>query len=85
MKKVKEVKIEIPKNELRCFFCYCKIENEIVNTLNDSNFYHYICILEKFKVNEVKEFKLRTLDGKIKDIKVKPDNKKSINTTVYLD
>lgn len=76
MKRVKEVAIEIPKTELRCFFCYCSMKNETIYNLDDIAFYHYECILEKFRANEVTEFELFKIDTTIETVYVPPETKK---------
>ncbi|MFN8576652.1 MAG: hypothetical protein U0354_07330 [Candidatus Sericytochromatia bacterium] len=77
MKKVKEVELEIPKTEIRCFFCYCSMKNEVAYNLDTTLFYHYECIIEKFKANEAEEFELLKLDGNIEIVKVPAETKKS--------
>lgn len=77
MKRVKEVELEIPKTELRCFFCYCSMKNETIYVLDDISSYHYECILEKFRANETPEFGLLRLDGSIETITVPPETKKN--------
>ncbi len=77
MKKVKVVEIEIPKTELRCFFCYCSMKNELVYNLDTTSFYHYECIIEKFKANEVTEFELFKVSGESQIIKVPAEVKKN--------
>lgn len=77
MKKVKEVELEIPKTELRCFFCYCSMKNEVVYNLDTTAFYHYECIIEKFRANELPEFELLRLNGEIEIIPVPPETKKN--------
>ncbi len=77
MKKVKEVELEIPKAELRCFFCYCSMKNETIYVLDDIASYHYECILEKFRANEVPEFTLVRINGDIETIEVAPETKKN--------
>ena len=77
MKRVKEVELEIPKTELRCFFCYCSMKNETIYVLDDIASYHYECILEKFRANETPEFGLLRLDGSIETVIVPPETKKN--------
>ena len=77
MKKVREVAIEIPKTDLRCFFCYCSLKNETIYNLDDTAFYHYECIIEKFRANEVSEFQIMKLSGNIEKITVPPEAKKN--------
>ena len=77
MKRVKEVELEIPKTELRCFFCYCSMKNETIYVLDDIASYHYECILEKFRANETPEFGLLRLDGSIETVTVPPETKKN--------
>lgn len=77
MKRIKEVALEIPKTELRCFFCYCSMKNETVYSLDDLYFYHYECLLEKFRANEVTEFQLMRLDSSIIKVDVPPETKKN--------
>jgi hypothetical protein len=77
MKRIREVEIEIPKTDLRCFFCYCSLKNETIYNLDDLAFYHYECLLEKFRANEVTEFQLLKLDGEIKTVTVPPETKKN--------
>lgn len=76
MKRIKEVNLEIPKTELRCFFCYCSMKNEVIYNLDDIAFYHYECLLEKFRANEVTEFQLMKTDGTIHKVDVPPETKK---------
>lgn len=76
MKKAKEVSLEIPKTEIRCFFCYCSLKNETVYVLDDSKHYHYECILEKFRANEVSEFQIVRINGIIDTIQVPPETKR---------
>ncbi len=77
MKKVREVAIEIPKTEIRCFFCYCNLKNEVIYNLDDLAFYHYECLLEKFRANETPEFRLTKIDNTTVDITVPPETKKN--------
>lgn len=77
MKKVKEIVFEIPKTEIRCFFCYCTLKNETVYSLDDNKFYHYDCIIEKFRANETPEFQIYKGDGTFQTIQVPPETKKS--------
>ena len=76
MKRIKEVNLEIPKTELRCFFCYCSMKNEVIYNLDDIAFYHYECLLEKFRANETTEFQLMKIDGTINKVDVPPETKK---------
>ncbi len=75
MKKVKEIYLEIPKTEIRCFFCYCSLKNENVYVLDDTKHYHYECIIEKFRSNEVLEFSLLRKDTSIEIVEVPIDKK----------
>lgn len=75
MKKVKEIFLEIPKAEIRCFFCYCSLKNEVVYSLDDNKYYHYDCLIEKFRVNEVEEFTVLKKDSKSEIVKVPPEKK----------
>ena len=77
MKRVKEVELEIPKTELRCFFCYCSMKNETIYVLDEIASYHYEWILEKFRANETPEFGLLRLDGSIETVTVPPETKKN--------
>jgi len=78
MKKVKEVELEIPKTEIRCFFCYCSMKNEIAYLLDDIRYYHYECLIEKFRANELEEFELYKLNGQVKQIKIPKETKKTL-------
>jgi len=73
MRKVKEVKIEEPEQEIRCAFCYCSLKNTIAYNFNEIYFYHYECILEKFRINEVNEFELQKMTGSTKLTLVPPE------------
>jgi len=77
MRKVREDHLEIYKTELRCYFCYCSLKEEIIYNLEEVAFYHYECILEKFRANEIDEFRLKKIDGSIENVKVTPENKKT--------
>jgi hypothetical protein len=77
MKKVREVAIEIPKTEIRCFFCYCNLKNEVIYNLEDLAYYHYECLLEKFRANEITEFLLTKIDSAPVTVTVPPETKKN--------
>jgi len=73
MKKVKEVKIDEPEQEIRCAFCYCSLKNSIAYNFNEIYFYHYECLIEKFRINEVNEFELLKMAGITKITDVPPE------------
>ena len=75
MKKVKEVLFETPKTEIRCFFCYCSLKNEVVYVLDETKHYHYECLIEKFRVNEVTKFNVLKKDGQVEIVFVPPEKK----------
>lgn len=77
MKRVKEIQLEIPKTEIRCFFCYCSLKNETVYCLDDSKYYHYECLIEKFRANETPEFQIVKPDASFETIKVTQETKRS--------
>ena len=76
MKRIKEIYIEIPKTDLRCSFCYCSMKNELVYNLDDNYFYHYECLFEKFRANDITEFQLFRKDNTQEVIPVTPETKK---------